>query len=382
MSYILNDELLRFAEDAQPEVMELLEKIGTIPAPSNHEEKRAAFVKAWLEEQGAEGVYIDDALNVIYPVNCEGRDDLVIFMAHTDVVFPDTTPLPFSRDDKYVYNPGCGDDTASLVLMLMVAKYIAQHKLTPKCGILIVANSGEEGLGNLKGGRQLLKDFAGRISEVYSFDSALGNMVTRCVGSTRYRVTLRTIGGHSYGKFGNPNAIQLLSELICRLYSRPVPVVGDSKTTYNVGTISGGTSVNTIAQNAEMLYEYRSDDRSCLEEMKNRFEGEIKAMQDRGIDVSFEVVGQRPCNGPVDEEHLARMVENVGGIIERYVGRKATMGRGSTDINTFMAAGIPSICLGNRNGIGGHTREEKLEIASLPAGLRVTASLMLGYFFD
>ena len=106
------------------EVLELIEALCRIPAPSGHEEARAAFCKNWLLEQGAEGVVIDEALNVLYPVNCEGRNDIVLFMAHTDTVFPDTEPMPFSRDIEYLYSPGVGDDTTCLAVLMMIAKYL------------------------------------------------------------------------------------------------------------------------------------------------------------------------------------------------------------------------------------------------------------------
>ena len=135
-----------------------------------------------------------------------------------------------------------------------------------------MANSCEEGLGNLKGSKQIMKDFEGRIKEFYTFDGKYPGLVDRCVGSHRYEVICETEGGHSYGAFGNNNAIAELAKLITKLYEVKVPVKENTKTTYNVGSIEGGTSVNTIAQQAKMLYEYRSDDAECVELMKNTFE--------------------------------------------------------------------------------------------------------------
>ena len=118
----LSKEILDFIAAHQQEGYELLLELAQIPAPSNHEEKRAAFCKAWLERQGAEGVYIDDALNVIYPIGCNDDNDLVVFMAHSDVVFPDSSPLPLRIEDDRIYCPGIGDDTANVVAILMTAK--------------------------------------------------------------------------------------------------------------------------------------------------------------------------------------------------------------------------------------------------------------------
>ena len=140
----------KFIAEHKEETENLLKALAKIPAPSHHEEKRAEFVKNWLEEQGAKGVYIDEALNVIYPINCENRDDIVVFMAHTDVVFSDTEELPFKEENGRFYAPGVGDDTACLVLMLMVTKYIIENNIEPKRGILIIANSCEEDLETLR----------------------------------------------------------------------------------------------------------------------------------------------------------------------------------------------------------------------------------------
>ena len=172
MSYELSEKILKYLKDSEEETLKLIEEMCVIPAPSGKEEKRAEFCKNWLTKNGAKGVYIDSALNVIYPVGCEGKDDIIVFMAHTDTVFPDLEPMPCKRDEEYIYSPGVSDDTASVAVLMMVARYIAQNNLVAPCGILIVANSGEEGLGNLKGSRQLMKDFADRVKEVYTFDSA------------------------------------------------------------------------------------------------------------------------------------------------------------------------------------------------------------------
>ncbi len=155
----------RFIAENESELRQLLTTLCRIPAPSNHEEKRAEFCRDWLISQGAEGVYIDAALNAVYPMNCEGKDD------------------------------------PCLTIMLTVIRYLLQKKLTPKRGILFVADSGEEGLGNLKGIRQVMSDYAGRISEVYAFDGQYDAVVNCPVGSHRYFVEVETEGGHSFRKW-------------------------------------------------------------------------------------------------------------------------------------------------------------------------------------
>ncbi len=378
----LNQDILKYLEDSFEESMALLETLCKIPAPSHHEEKRAAFCKKWLEEQGAKGVYIDEALNVVFPWNCEGKDNIVAFLAHTDTVFPDMTePMPYSTDGKYAYSPGVGDDTACLVMMLMVAKYIVQNDLKSGRGILIVANACEEGLGNLKGVKQVMKDFAGRVERFYTLDGQYRVLVNRCVGSHRYKVSVETKGGHSFNAFGNRNAICAAAELICALNKCQIPVEEGSKTTFNVGVIQGGTSVNTIAQNAAFLYEYRSDSYKCLAKMQAFFEETVaKAQEDPETKITVEVLGIRPCGEAVDEGIFNEMVQSTKAICEKHSGISCTLESGSTDANIPMSLGIPAICVGTYLGGGVHTREEYLEIASVPVGLKITAEIILQYF--
>ena len=268
---MLSAEAKQFIDSHKEEAFELLKTIAQIPSPSNHEERRMEFCKKWLEDMGAEGVYTDEALNVVYPVGVKENGPVVVFMAHTDVVFPDTDPLPWKEEGGKLCCPGVGDDTANLVNILMIAKYVTQAGLQPAgAGILFVCNSGEEGLGNLKGSRKICEDYGDRIQAFYSFDGKLDSVTNRAVGSSRFLVTAKTQGGHSYGDFGRENAIEKLAAVIEEIYRIQVPAEG--KTTFNVGTISGGTSVNTIAQEARMLCEFRSDNKAGLDYMKEQFD--------------------------------------------------------------------------------------------------------------
>jgi len=375
------EKLKAYQESCIEEMHKLLADLVAIPAPSHHEEKRAEFCKNWLEAQGAKGVYIDEALNCVYPINCEGRDDIVVFMAHTDTVFPDTTPFELKSDGKNFYAPGVGDDTASLVIMYMVTKFIIQNGIKSDRGILIVANSCEEGLGNLKGSKQIMKDYEGRIKEFYTFDGKYNRVCCECVGSHRYEVECKTEGGHSYGAFGNNNAIIELANLICELNKVVIPQKDGVKTTFNVGTIEGGTSVNTIAQSAKMLYEYRSNDAECLAYMKDFFDKTVAAANARGKgEFSVNVVGMRPCGGDVDKTLHEKMIQKVIDACEKHTGMPCLRAKGSTDCNAPMSMGVPAVCPGIYMGGGAHTREEWVEIASLPTGLMICADIMLDYF--
>lgn len=377
----LTDSVRQWLDEAFPETLQLLKTLCRIPAPSGQEQQRAEFCKQWLEHWGAEGVYMDEALNVLYPVGCEGSEDIVLFLAHTDTVFPDTEPMACREEDGRFYAPGAGDDTVCLAQLLMAAKYVAQHKMTPKRGVLFAANSCEEGLGNLKGIRRIMEAYGSRITEVYTFDGQYTHLVNRCVGSHRYRITVETEGGHSFNAFGKENAIHAASRLICRLYDQPIPTLPDTKTTCNVGIIEGGTSVNTIAQRASFLYEYRSDSRECLAQMERQLRAALEeAAAHPEVTVSVETLGVRPCSGMVDEEKLRAMTERVKALQEACSGLPCSIDSGSTDCNLPMSMGVPALCVGSYLGGGAHTREEYVELSSVPIGLKIVFALILHEF--
>lgn len=372
----LTREISAYIKDHRQEAFDLLITLAQIPAPSHQEELRAAFCLNWLKQQGAETVYIDEARNVIYPIGCTDSNPLMVFMAHSDVVFPDTTPLPLFVSDGKIHCPGVGDDTANVVALLMAAKYITEKKLCPKdCGILLVVNSCEEGLGNLKGCRKIAEAFGHRIREFVTFDAGVYTVINQAVGSRRYKIEIDTEGGHSYGCFGKPNAIASLASLIDDLYTVRVPSLG--KTTYNVGTITGGTSVNTIAQHAEMLYEFRSDNRKALDMMEDSFRNILAAHRKDGVEITVTPVGDRPCSGDVDvtaEELLSRRAARA--VLDAF-GHEPEFGAGSTDCNIPLSMGIPALCMGVYRGGGSHTREEWVEKDSLVTGLEVAIRVML-----
>ena len=354
-----------------------LRELCAIPAPSGMEDERAAYCKTWLENAGAEGVYIDSAKNTVFPLSCDGKDTITAVVAHTDTVFPDTEPMPYLDDGEKIFCPGVGDDTASLSVLLLCAKYCIEQNLRPREGLLFVCNSCEEGLGNLKGTRQLFRDYEGRIARFISFDSKLGIAADRSVGSHRYRVEVKTAGGHSYHAFGNQNAIAELSKLIGEIYQIDVPTQGNSRTTYNVGNITGGTSVNTIAEQAEMLCEYRSDNRECLEFMKARFEKIFADASDRGVDVRVTLIGDRPCMGEVDLGAIDRMTECYRNVVRNVSGTDTKTCSSSTDCNIPLSLGIPALCVGVMRSNGSHTRGEWLDKASFPQGAEVGLRFVL-----
>ncbi len=232
---IFTPEMQAYLDASQEELKQLIRELCAIPAPSHHEEKRAAFCKNWFESIGAKGVYIDEALNVVCPHYVSENGPVTVFMAHTDTVFPDLEPMPFIETEDTFRCPGVCDDTANLAVMMLCAKYFIQNDIPGKTGILFVANSCEEGLGNLKGCRAIANRYGKRMESLVTFDGHnLHAVVHHAVGSHRYQVTVKTEGGHSFVDFGNRNAIAVLSEMISQLYRIEVPTEGSSKTTYNV----------------------------------------------------------------------------------------------------------------------------------------------------
>lgn len=378
---MLHESYKQYVQENLDYAKELLIKLGRIPSPSNHEEKRAEFVKDWFVSIGAKNVFVDEALNVVLPVNVKKDNPLIAFMAHTDVVFPDTEELPLKEEDGKLFCPGIGDDTANLVGLLLTAKYVLSKGLIPKDGkgFLFIANSGEEGIGNLKGSRRIYETYRRRLEYLCSFDGYLKDVCNDTVGSERYKVEVLTEGGHSYSAFGNRNAIAYLSSMIDTLYELKPPVT-NKKTTYNVGRILGGTSVNTIAQQAEMLYEYRSDSLEDLRFMRKHFFAVVESYRCKGIEIHAELIGERPCKDGVNEEELAARTNEVLQIVEEVTGKKPSLTAMSTDCNIPLSKGIPAICTGVISGGNSHTREEYIELNSMLPGYHLAMELVLMHF--
>lgn len=363
-----------YAEASFSEACELLRTLGRIPAPTRREERRAAFVRDWLLANGARDVYIDEAKNVICPIGPQD-EDLTVFAAHTDVVFPDLEPLPMREENGVLYAPGIGDDSANLVNLLLAARYLLRNGVRGSMGFLIVANACEEGLGNLDGTKALFARYGERIKAFYSFDCDLPECIHRAVGSHRYKITCKTVGGHSYSAFGAPNAIEILCRLVEKLYAIELPA--GEKTTYNVGRFEGGTTVNAIAQEASLLYEFRSASQACLAEMEGKFRAVLAECQNLGGELTVELLGIRPGSGPVDEAALAAMTARSADVIESIWGSPAALLAASTDSNVPLSLGIPANTLGTVRGGLAHTRAEWVELSSLKPGLAVALSLML-----
>lgn len=366
-----------YASACSEEALELLRTLGKIPAPSRQEDLRAVFCRDWLLAQGAVDVTIDKAKNVICKIGCEEHEEFIAFAAHTDIVFPDMETLPMREEDGKLYAPGIGDDTSNLVNLLMGAKYLLQNKIKLKYGVLIVCNACEEGLGNLDGTKELFAAYGSKIKAFYSFDGYTPQCYSTAVGSYRYKISCRTTGGHSYINFGEPNAIEILCHLVEELYKIEAPQ--EVKTTYNVGRIEGGTTVNSIAQECSMLYEFRSTSQKCLEIMEEKFNQTVEACRNLGGELTVELLGIRPGNGPLDMDELNAFTRQSADIISNFYTGDIDFDAYSTDSNVPLSLGIAANTIGTVLGALAHTREEWIEISSLPKGLGIVLSLMLLY---
>ena len=372
------EQIKAYAAAHADEARQLTEELCRIPAPSGKERARAEFCRDWLERCGTKDVRIDGADNMVLELNAAGSDALTVLMAHTDTVFPDTEPMEVHQEGGRLLCPGVGDDTANLAVLLVAARFLLEQGITPKHGLVIAANSGEEGLGNLRGSRQLMADYRGRVARMISFDGYYNRLWNKAVGSARYRVTVRTRGGHSFRDFGAPNAIALLAEIISALYDiQPHWGPAGAVTTYNVGMVQGGTSVNTIAQEASMLYEYRSDEAAGLRGMEEAFLAVVEDFRVRGADIEVESLGVRPCGEGVDPVVQAALSDWSEALLRRYTGGNIVVEPASTDCNIPLSLGIPAVSFGLCGGGGAHTRQEWIETASLETGLCIALETVL-----
>ncbi len=402
----------KIAEECEEEALALLRTLTMIPAYSGEEQKRAEYIKKRLSSLGAKPV-IDEAGNVICMIEGENKDEMIAFAAHTDTVFETSIPREIRIEDREDgerwYCPGIGDDTANLVNMLMGLKYVLSTGVKPKYTLLFAADSCEEGLGNCKGIRKVFETYGDRIKEFYTFDLYLGQVVSGAVGSHRYKISIDSEGGHSYLAFGKPNPILLLSQLIQKLAEIPLPKEG--KTTHNFGMISGGTSVNTIPQHAEVLYEFRSESQSNLEQMETEFFRVIHEVQKSGVYTKGEAallvdtVGIRPgsafsaadicvqnniaLEGVTSEEMLQtmlpaemilkKMTQQNMEVMKHWYKDEIKTEACSTDANIPLSMKIPANMIGTVAGGGAHTLEEWIEPASMKTGLCIVLDILSRY---
>lgn len=378
MSIKIIESMEQYVEAHFEETLNLFKEFAVIPAPTLHEEQRTQFCKEWLENQGAEGVYIDEVGNTVYPYQCDGAEEIVAFMAHCDVIPKSMEPLPLKETDGRIYIPGAGDNTASVVNLLMVAKYVTEKKLKSKMGILFVVTIGEEG-GGFVGSKHICNKFKSRLREVIAFDVNTNRIIMDTLPANNYRITTTAQGGHAYTDFGGRSAIYDLAQVINKLYKNQPPQ-DKAKTTYNVGVIEGGTAINAIATQASMLYEHRSTKGECLLEMEEVFHNTIKKCRDElGIQVEVKLLDSKPVSRGVDPVKHQELIKRNSDIWVKYFQQELIPMPGSTDSSIPLSLGIPAITLGTIIGEGAHSPDEWIESKSFIPGQKVAMSSVLHY---
>lgn len=338
--------------------------ICEIPAPPFKEQARAEEFRRRLVALGYANARIDAEGNVIAELG-NGQGRTVMIAGHLDTVFPEGTDVRTTRTGEKVAGPGIGDDCRGLATVLTLARVLREQRITPQGRLLLVGNVGEEGPGNLRGVRHLFtKEFAGRIDYFVSVDGAGGGAITsRAVGSHRYTVSFEGPGGHSYGAFGMANPMHAMGRAIANIAELQVPV--RPKTTFNVGIVRGGTSVNTITPLAQMEVDMRSESAEELARIdaaiREAIERGVAAERARwpgsraGITVKYDTIGIRPTGGQSDD---APIVQTAWKAVELVGWIPATVAS-STDANLPIAMGIPAITInGGGRSTGAHGTEE------------------------
>ncbi len=360
---------LEFIDEDYPVFVDELIALTEIPAPPFMEAERAAAYLEKLQGLGLDSVEIDGVGNVM-GVRPGGDGPLLVVAAHLDTVFPEGTDVRVRREGTRLSAPGIGDDTAGLTVLLAVIRAMNAAGVRTAGDILFVGDVGEEGPGDLRGMKHLFLEgpYSARIAGFISVEGGRQVDITNAaLGSKRYRVTFSGPGGHSYNAFGlvSPayamgNAIRTLSEL---------EVPDDPKTTFNVGVIGGGTSVNSIPFESWMEVDIRSEERRRLEEVAQIFidlvqeavaeENRRRSTGQGSIEVDIEMIGDRP-SGEIPLN--TTLVENTAAAFRAF-GIEPTYSRSSTDANIPISLGIPAVTI-DRGGMGGrsHSLDEWVDV--------------------
>lgn len=333
-------------------------KLTEIPAPPFKEERRAAAFKVMLESAGVDSIWIDEVGNVLAIKKGKIGKRTVCLDAHLDTVFPEETDVTVRESNDTLFAPGIGDDTRGLALLLAVVKTLDQLEIEMDDNVLYIASVGEEGLGDLRGVKHIFREGGPKIDSWISIDGGdVGRVNTMGLGSYRYRVIYKGPGGHSWGAFGLVNPHHALGDAIARFVERADEFVSTGpRTSYNVGVISGGTSVNSIPFESIMEIDMRSVEPSQLDSMETLLELSVaeafdnqNAKRKLGGALSVEIIkiGDRPSGElspdlPIIQRALCATAQ---------IGRRPSLTRGSTNSNIPISLNIPAVTIG-RGGVG------------------------------
>lgn len=352
-------------------IADLATSIAEVSAPTGFEHERAALVASFLDRRGY-APETDEVGNVYVrrPGTVSGL--ALMLVAHTDTVFPMETDVQVRREGDVLHGPGVGDNSLGVAAMISCLEILDELKPQSVPDIIAVASVGEEGLGNLRGVRTAVDRFQDEIGALIAVEGHnLGRVTHAAVGSVRWRISVTGPGGHSWGAFGKPSAIHGLGRIISQIAELDVPP--SPKTTFNVGTIGGGTSVNTIAPLASALVDMRSVDKAALDALVDRV-GHIAAQAaGAGLETNVEVLGERPA-GSIALDHP--FVQLAGDVL-RELGFEPVFDASSTDANISISLGIPSICVGISRGGLGHTINEHIEVPPIELGVSQLVALSI-----
>jgi tripeptide aminopeptidase len=356
-------EALRLVEASERQTIEEQIALCQIPAPPFGEEERARAFAERLRALGLADVRIDGAGNAIGERPGDAARPLVVLSAHLDTVFPAGTDVTVRREGPVLHGPGIGDDCRGLAVLLAVARALDEAGVSTRGTLAFVGTVGEEGRGNLRGARHLVdEELAGRIDAFVSIDGAGHDLTKDAVGSRRYRVVFTGPGGHSYGDFGMPSPIHAMGRAIARISDIEVPAI--PKTTFNVGVVEGGISVNAIAREAAMDVDLRSLDPDVLADLDRDVRAAVeqalteenaRGEQEQRVTVEFVEIGVRPAGTQPDSAPIVQAALAAA----RELGLETRLEAGSTDANAAIAAGIPAVTMdGGGKGGGSHSPSE------------------------
>jgi acetylornithine deacetylase/succinyl-diaminopimelate desuccinylase-like protein len=367
----------------EPETIAEQIRLTEIPAPPFLEQQRAEYYLQQMQRRGLPEAYIDAEGNVIGLYRGSGEGPLLAIAAHLDTVFPLETDLAVEQRDGRYYAPGISDDGRGLTVLLTLIETLSSSAITTRGDILFIGNVGEEGLGDLRGIKAIFRDFP-QIDGFVSIDgSGLSGITTGATGSRRFEVVFTGPGGHSFSAFGLVSAIHAMGRAIANISELETP--REPKTTFTVGTVSGGTSVNSIAAYAAFELDMRSNDAGELVRLEQRVREAVQAgvaaentrWDNNGeITVDFRLIGDRPsgstsADSPIVQVAALAMAE-AGGELQR-------LRISSTDSNIPMALGIPAITITGGGESGGeHSPEEWFDPRDSERGPQMALLLVLG----
>ena len=342
-------------------------ELTQIPAPPFKESARGAEYKRRLEALGLRNVRVDSIGNVIAERRGVGTGPTVVIAGHLDTVFPEGTDVTVKRDGTRLRAPGIGDDDRGLAVILAVARAFEKSGLQTNGTVYFIGNVGEEGPGNLRGVRHLFtKELKGKVDYFITVDGDGLGIASRAVGSNRYRVTYKGPGGHSYGAFGIPNPIHALGRAIAGISDIQVPTT--PKTTFNVGIIEGGTSVNSISAQGVMEIDMRSEDAKSLADVDAKVQRILRdaltaenarwkgpRTTDAQLTLKIDTMGLRPTGAQADSAPIIQTAIAAA----KALGFTSVTSASSTDANFPISLGIPAMRMGGGGrGDGAHSLGE------------------------